>query len=352
MNAFQAAQWLRVRKPSSAPRLRLVCASYAGGGAQVFHSWPDALPKDIEVCAIQLPGRQDRLGETPLKRVAEITPRLVDALAGIPPAPTVLFGHSFGSLVAFDLARQMQANGTPFLSLIVGARDAPHLPPRESSIYDLPKPAFFAAIHRRYGTPMALMEEAELMELALPSLRADMEALETYVPTPGALLSVPITVLRGSRDSVPLERAAAWGELTRLQCNVHEVDAGHFSSTHSALPGPRAREGSDRIAARCMNEALGGVGRSSQVFIYRTHPNAKAPAPSPGHHPRPALEMAMKRAVRGLASNATLDDCRAMATLRRYRMSCTLRAFFLPSLALRVSLSIEFCSHPSSWCRR
>ena len=58
--------WLIVPEPRPAARLRLICFPYAGGGASTFSLWPRALPSHVELCAVQLPGREERLSETPL----------------------------------------------------------------------------------------------------------------------------------------------------------------------------------------------------------------------------------------------------------------------------------------------
>jgi surfactin synthase thioesterase subunit len=234
MTPLDADRWLRTRRPLARPRLRLICLPYSGGGATLFHAWPDVLPADVEVRAVQLPGRQDRLSEPPLTSVATLTERLHAALAALPPAPLAFYGHSVGALVAFELSRRLQSHGTPPVALIVAARGAPHVPRRLSPMYNLPEAAFLDTLHRRYGSPLSLLQNAQLMELCLPSLRADLMASDTYVYTPSEPLRLPVTVLHGRQDSaLPAADVAAWRELAAGPVEVHEIDAGHlFVDTH------------------------------------------------------------------------------------------------------------------------
>lgn len=252
MDAFEAARWLRVRRRVAAPRVRLVCFPYAGAGAPVFHAWPDDLPAHVEVAAVQLPARQDRVADPPATRVETIVDEVIAALATLPAAPLALFGHSFGSLLAFELARRQNGQGASPVALIVGGRRAPHLPSPSPPAWNLPDEQFLTALNERYGTPWTMLRDRELMELALPPLRADFEALDTYVHVAGEPLDVPVTVLRGLRDPRHSAReATAWAELTRRPLTLHELDAEHFFvDTHRLWVIDRVAEALGRAAIR------------------------------------------------------------------------------------------------------
>ena len=64
--------WLICRKRIPDADARLFCFHHLGGGASLFASWADALPFSIEVHAIQLPGREERLRESPICDFAEL----------------------------------------------------------------------------------------------------------------------------------------------------------------------------------------------------------------------------------------------------------------------------------------
>jgi medium-chain acyl-[acyl-carrier-protein] hydrolase len=147
-----------------------------------------------------------------------------------------LYGHSFGAVVAFEVSLRLQAAAKPPIALVVGAWPAPHVPSPQPPIHALDDGAFIHAIHVRYATPLALFQDRDLMELALPPLRSDMTALETFAHVAGSVLDVPVTALRGTRDRASdAEMIRAWQEVTARPLVVHEIDAGHFFvDTHRA----------------------------------------------------------------------------------------------------------------------
>lgn len=229
MSVANTDRWLRTRRPLAHPRLRLLCLPYAGGGATIFHHWPDGLPADVEVRAVQLPGRQDLWSEPPHKSVAPIIEGLVKALAGLVPAPLVIYGHSFGTILGFELALALSAAGSSPRALIAAGRGAAHRPSRLRMIHALPEREFKEELAARYGMSRALLDDAELMALAMPALRADFTALETYSSSSGQKLAVPLHALHGQKDPlVHPDDIAAWRELTTGPSALHEVDAGHF----------------------------------------------------------------------------------------------------------------------------
>lgn len=227
-------RWLNAVHTPPAPRRRLVCVPYAGGSATVFHGW--SIAPELEVRAVQLPGRQDRLGERPVATVGQAVDAIVSALGGLPRLPIALYGHSLGGVVAFELALRLAALGEPPLALVVGGCVAPHAPRRDPPIAHLAGDAFLESIHARYGTPMAVLRDDDLMSLALPPLRADLAVLECYAYRAGSALDVPITVLRGLRDqTAPPDDYLGWQELTTRPVVRAEIDAGHlFVDSHRA----------------------------------------------------------------------------------------------------------------------
>ena len=118
--------WVARPRPNARARLRLFCFPFAGGGASTYRGWPAHLPADIEVAAVQLPGREERLRETAFHDATELCVKLVDVLAPYFDRPFAFFGHSMGALVAFELARVLRKSGGPSPAhLFVSARRGP-----------------------------------------------------------------------------------------------------------------------------------------------------------------------------------------------------------------------------------
>jgi medium-chain acyl-[acyl-carrier-protein] hydrolase len=183
----------------------------------------------VEVCAVQLPARQDRIHDAPLTRISTIVDKLEAALRELPPAPLSFYGHSFGAVVGLELARHLRGTDAEPRALVVGARRAPTVPGVHDDLYKASPSDFAAILHRLYGTPWAVLRDPEVMGLLLPSLRADFEALATHEYNLTQPLDVALTVLHGRKDaSLTLAEVKPWSHVAARGCVIHEVDAGHF----------------------------------------------------------------------------------------------------------------------------
>ncbi len=223
--------WIAFRKPNPRARLRLFCFSYAGGGASVYRTWHRQLPADIEVCPVQIPGREGRLKEERFRRVERRAGALPEALRPYLDMPFAFFGHSLGAIVAYETAVRLRAEqGKSPVILLVSARRAPQVPPDEEPIYALPPDEFHAKLREFDGTPAEVLEHPELMELLEPLLRADFELNDTYdAATEKPRLDCPITAFGGLEDKdVDRESLEAWREMTRGPFRMRLFPGGHF----------------------------------------------------------------------------------------------------------------------------
>jgi medium-chain acyl-[acyl-carrier-protein] hydrolase len=222
--------WVVLPRPNPGARLRLFCFPYAGGGASVFTAWPEGLPDEVEVCAVQPPGREGRLSEAPFTDVHALVEALHPALRPHLDRPFALFGHSNGAVMAFELARALRRAGGPMpVRLIASGRPAPQLPLEEPPVHALPDEAFTREIRRFSGTPDAVLENAELMELLMPLLRADFQLGETYAARDEPPLPVPITAVGGVDDhEVRREQVEGWREQTTRDFRLAMLPGGHF----------------------------------------------------------------------------------------------------------------------------
>src|SRR5689334_9327956 len=122
-----ATKWFVFPQPSPQAQLRLFCLPYAGGGISIFRTWSQYLPPTIEVCAIQLPGRENRLREPAFTQITPLIQALDAALPSLLDKPYALFGHSMGAIIAFELARLLLPRNTPLRHLFVSGRIAPQV---------------------------------------------------------------------------------------------------------------------------------------------------------------------------------------------------------------------------------
>ncbi len=224
------SKWTVAFKPNLGARMRLFCVPYAGAGASAYRDWHALLRQDVEVVGIQLPGRESRYSEPHLTSVDEIVEQLVGIVSRFSDKPFVLFGHSMGALISFELTRALQRLGGPVpRHLVVSGTRAPHRPRRDEPTHLLADDIFVEKIKSFNGTPTMLLQDPELMKLFIPLLRADFRVAETYqYEDRGPILS-PVTVFGGDQDcGVPLEDLQAWRTVCRSSYDQHIFSGGHF----------------------------------------------------------------------------------------------------------------------------
>ncbi|MEU1970513.1 alpha/beta fold hydrolase [Microbacterium sp. NPDC019599] len=229
---------LTIRRPNPSCRLRLLVLPHAGGSSAISVGWHAALPADVEVVDVDLPARGGRIREPPLASVDEYVERLLLAHAdALSDRPLVIYGHSLGAIAGFELSRRLVAGGTPPLQLVVSGRGAPHLPSRHAHVHHLPRADFLRALSELEGTPQAVLDDDELMDLLLPALRADFRISERYEYRPGPTSPVPLLVLAGraDREVLPFE-AAEWARHTTAGCTVETLPGGHFFPLTDPVP--------------------------------------------------------------------------------------------------------------------
>lgn len=231
--------WVSRPNPNPHAKLRLFCFPYGGGGAASFRRWPGSLPPFVEVCPIELPGRGGRLLEPPFTRLKPLLQELSCVLLPYLDQPFAFFGHSMGGLVSFELTRLLRREyGLMPLHLFVSGRRAPQLPDPDPPIHALPESEFLQELRRYNGTPESVLENAELMELFLPVLRADFSVIETYIYQPESPLNCSITAFGGWQDgTVGFDALAAWREQTSSTFCQKMFPGDHFflHSAHSTL---------------------------------------------------------------------------------------------------------------------
>ena len=144
--------------------------------------------------------------------------------------PFVFFGHSMGALLCFETARNLRReNQRQPAHLFISATEAPHRRSREESFSGLPKSALIEKLHEFGGAPVEVLQNDELLELMLPTVRADFELCEKYEYLSESPLEYPMTIYGGLEDhKVEAERLAAWREMTVGACEIRMFPGGHF----------------------------------------------------------------------------------------------------------------------------
>lgn len=221
--------WCYWPEPNRDAGIRLFCIPYAGSGPQIFAEWPSRLPKSVEVCGLSLPGRWVRWREGPFRRMGDLLEACVRPISRCLDKPYCIYGHSMGALIAYELARELRRRGARQpLMLFVSGCGAPHIK-APYSMHALSDDAFLDALQKLGGIWDNFREDPGLVDLVLPTLRADVELVEKYRCQPDRPLDSAITAFAGDEDPIVEKAAVAlWRGYTSGEFRLHEFPGDHF----------------------------------------------------------------------------------------------------------------------------
>ncbi|HEV7745465.1 MAG TPA: alpha/beta fold hydrolase [Pyrinomonadaceae bacterium] len=224
------SRWLARWGEKPKATIRLFCFPFAGGSTNTYRVWQGLLPEPIDVVAVQLPGRGERLSESPFQRLSEIVEALGRELIPYFDKPFAFFGHSMGALISFELTQWLRKHHQTMPShLFVSGHRAPQVPKAIAPTWDLPEPEFIERVRELNGTPQEVLDNPELMQLMIPLLRADFAVCETYEYQPQSVLDCCLTVFGGVGDlESPYEHLTPWREQTSAPYKLHMLPGDHF----------------------------------------------------------------------------------------------------------------------------
>jgi|AGTN01.1.fsa_nt_gi Predicted thioesterase involved in non-ribosomal peptide biosynthesis len=211
-------------------RLRLFCLPHAGAGVSTYRPWGGLVPDWLVLAPLQPPGREERLAEPGFTSIREMARALPSAVMRQADHPFAIFGHSMGALAAFELAHELRRLGLPQpRALLLSGRAPPHCPLRRAPLHDLPDDQFAERLKGLGGTPPEVFEHPELLDLLMPTLRADFQACDTYRMVERPVLDLPIHVFGGRDDrDVPVDELSQWERHTSGPVSVEAFPGGHF----------------------------------------------------------------------------------------------------------------------------
>lgn len=222
--------WITCPHPEPGAKVRLFCLPFAGGGASIYRSWGKLIGNEIEVCPIQLPGRENRFSDTPIKQAQAMAQTLANQIQLYSNKPFFIYGHSMGALIAFELTRALQDNGLDLpQGLILAAHRAAHLPRKREALYALPDDQFIDRLKRFGGFPQEVLDSKELLAFLMPTLKADFTLCDTYQFESRLPLQCPLHLLAGADDiEASPDVVEPWKEHTSDSAHMHVLSAGHF----------------------------------------------------------------------------------------------------------------------------
>lgn len=228
------SRWMWKPRLSHSPRLRLFCLPYAGGTAALYRDWLAKIPPDVDVCPIQLPGRAERMTETPIDDPALLLDELHTALQPWLNRPFVLLGYSMGALIAHGWAHRMTPAQRALLQHVVVAACSTPDHPAHTDPDRMSRAEFIAHLQSLGGTPPEVFQHAELMALMLPLLAADFRLVAkwraSFTGPDDHRLHCPIMALSASHDDHALpQQMARWSNYTTGEFRQVSVPGDHFA---------------------------------------------------------------------------------------------------------------------------
>ena len=227
--------WL-IEAPEHAGRTPLIIFPHAGAGPMVYRRLARTLADGFDSYFVQLPARERRLTEAPIPRAEPIVAAVADALASVIDGPYVCYGHSYGALLAYEVARTLSRGplGEP-RHLLLSGFPAPKtgLGPRAASRWNLGDDDLWSEILKLGGVPPEISENSDLRKALIPAFRGDFEAVVHWsvhrAPASTPSLTAPITVLSGREDpEAPPEAMRDWALETAGAFRQLVFDGGHF----------------------------------------------------------------------------------------------------------------------------
>jgi surfactin synthase thioesterase subunit len=210
---------------------RIFAFPYSGAGSLAYYQWAGLFrDSPFDFIGVQLPGRENRLRETPFTDLPSLLDDFLLAITPLLDKPFVFFGHSLGALIAFELCRSLRRRGLPLpRHLFVSAFRAPDLPNPNRELRHLEDAGFIDGIRAYGGTPEEVFADQQLRDMLLPILRADFSLYETYAYREEAPLPCPLTALTGSADAfVAPEDMLDWRRQTAMEFQQIQYAGDHF----------------------------------------------------------------------------------------------------------------------------
>ena len=216
-----------VRLMAAPKTLQLYCLAHAGGNSAFFRRWRRAGGDKWQVTPLELKGHGHRIHEDPYP---DFPSMIVDLARYVSGEPFALFGHSFGGLVAFELARHLESHGLFPHLLVISACDPPHeFRKTDRNISELPNNELIEEMMLRGGSPPAVLENKMLLDMMLPVLKRDFKLMEAYKFRHENPLQCPVLIVGGRDDpSVPPARLADWKRYTEKPFQVRLFPGNHF----------------------------------------------------------------------------------------------------------------------------
>ncbi|ASA57841.1 thioesterase II family protein [Vibrio gazogenes] len=232
MNLDIDDKWLYCPKKNKNAGKRMFIFPHAGGTAQGYRKWAEALIErnNVEVYIVQLPGRAERMNEEHIVHMPSLVNGLLGAIQRFLDKPYLCFGHSLGCLVCFELMKEIRNKSLRMAEhMIFSAKRAPHLPRQYDKISSQSKSDLVRTLKTFDGTPSFILDDDDLLNILLPIMRNDFLLDESYTYINSEPLDIPLMILGADKDLLASQsELLAWNIHTLNEFNYKIYSGSHF----------------------------------------------------------------------------------------------------------------------------
>ncbi|MER6775139.1 alpha/beta fold hydrolase [Streptomyces bacillaris] len=215
-----------VRPRATEHSARIFCLPFSGSGASAFSAWPAAID-DAEVCPVQFPGRENRLGHPHYGTYENLAAGLAEALEPLLDRPFALFGHCAGALAAYETVLRLAALGLPGPErLFVSGQPAPHDASRDRML--TMTEAELRAELESFVRGRGIEPRPDMIDMGMFVLLRDHAAAGAYRRTEPVTVDCPIVVVHWRDDpDVSPDELEGWRQYSD-SVDFRVVDGGHY----------------------------------------------------------------------------------------------------------------------------
>lgn len=208
---------------------KLLCFPYAGGGASFYAGWQQYMP-EVEILPVQLPGRENRMGEPLFRELGSAVEAITEAVFPIiEKSEFSIFGHSMGGILGYETAKSLESLGAGPQLCFISATSVDERP-KDVLSSELSEDDFFLRVSE-YGAideTSEILEYPEFREIFMKVLRADFGIIESYKKTE-TILHCPVVTLCGDEDPMmTIARMDSWKNFAERIWMRREFTGGHF----------------------------------------------------------------------------------------------------------------------------
>lgn len=169
---------VQVLRKANTPK-QMVMFPFGGGSGYSFAGLIDEIDKDTEIIVINPPGHLFNEGK-PLESIESMAYLYSKELRSFLKDNCLLFGHSIGGLVAYEICKDLEKQ-IHFKRMIISSVNPPHCVMDDVDLHaEMDTPTLIKKCAELGGIPMIFKEEPELLEMFIAGLRADLKSLEKY----------------------------------------------------------------------------------------------------------------------------------------------------------------------------